>query len=549
MKNKMLLLAGSMFLAYSANAQTVSSFAGKVNTNPSTDITNSTADLADAYFYYPEGLTWDGDGNMYVTEKNKIRLIRGGKVYNRAGNLGDPSTTIGYQNGTGNAAKFASPTGAVCASNGDVYIVEEENHAVRKLTAFKAVSNGQTVSNFVGAAPVGGFGTSGYKDGAGTAARFDTPKGIVMDKNGNMYVTDFLNHCIRKISPGGQVITLAGKGMDYGNADGVGSAARFDSPYGIALLDDNNLVVTDFGNSAIRKVNLGTGRVTTICGGFGSKDGSLSDARFRAPRGIAVVAGLIYVADNAAVRVIDEKNKTVSTFAGSMSATGNKDGVGTDARFGVLYGLGYGGSDAIYVTDITNHIIKKITIDDLAPVADFSVTKANIEINEETTLSDISSGKEATQRKWTIENSAGGGSSGVVVVQGDLNASKDVTVKFSATGNYRVTLNVTNEFGNDEVSKAIINVSTVGIAEIASQDNIVIFPNPVNTGDLNIALNSGSFENTRVNLVSLDGRVLSSHVVDNGFSTNIDVSSIPSGIYLIQLYDNTGMMTKRVVIE
>jgi len=177
------------------------------------------------------------------------------------------------------------------------------------------------------------------------------------------------------------------------------------------------------------------------------------------------------------------------------------------------------------------------------------VTKANIEINEETTLSDISSGKEATQRKWTIENSAGGGSSGVVVVQGDLNASKDVTVKFSATGNYRVTLNVTNEFGNDEVSKAIINVSTVGIAEIASQDNIVIFPNPVNTGDLNIALNSGSFENTRVNLVSLDGRVLSSHVVDNGFSTNIDVSSLPSGIYLIQLYDNTGMMTKRVVIE
>ena len=85
--------------------------------------------------------------------------------------------------------------------------------------------------------------------------------------------------------------------------------------------------------------------------------------------------------------VIDVANNTVSTFAGSASASGNKDGVGTDARIWCFWAvLSYDGGDALFATDMTNHVIRKITIDNLAPVADFSTTKTNIEINEETTL-------------------------------------------------------------------------------------------------------------------------------------------------------------------
>lgn len=544
-----LLIASSLSLMFSAaSAQTVTSFAGKVNTDPTNNYSNSTASLADAYFYQPGGITWDSKGTMYVTESNKIRLILNDKVYNRSGKIGDPSFSLGYANGTGNAAAYYNPTDAVCDNAGNVFIVDAENHAIRKMTPYQNIGNGQTTSTFAGANPNGGWGTSGYKDGNGAAARFDTPKGITVDGNGNLYVTDFLNHCIRKISSSGAVLTLAGKGTDYGNTDGSSADARFDSPYGIAMLDASNLVITDFGNTAIRKVNISTGAVSTICGGFGYKDGSLAEAKFKQIRGVAVVDGLIYVADATTIRVIDVANNTVSTFAGSASATGNKDGIGTDARFGLIGGLSYDGGNALYATDMSNHVIRKITIDNLAPVADFSTTKTNIEINEETTLTDISGGKEATKRKWVVEKTTGG-STNVVLVQGDYNSSKSITVKFTATGSYRVTLTATNEYGSDEVTKTHITVSTVGIADISAQTGVNIYPNPIAGGVLNIHLDNASFENTSVRLSSLSGSLVSETIVESGTFYQMNTAHLPKGIYYLNLQDKSGVISKKIVIQ
>ncbi len=544
-----LLIASSLSLMFSAaSAQTVTSFAGKVNTDPTNNYSNSTASLADAYFYQPGGIAWDSKGTMYVTESNKIRMILADKAYNRSGKIGDPSFSLGYSNGTGNAAAYYNPTDAVCDGAGNVFIVDAENHAIRKLAPFVNVGNGQVASTFAGANPNGGWGTAGYKDGNGAAARFDTPKGITIDGNGNLYVTDFLNHCIRKISSSGAVLTLAGKGTDYGNKDGSSSEARFDSPYGIAMLDASNLVVTDFQNTAIRKVNISTGAVSTICGGFGYKDGTLAEAKFKQVRGVAVVDGLIYVADAAAIRVIDIANNTVSTFAGSASASGNKDGNGTDALFGVLGGLSYDGGNALYATDMTNHVIRKITIDNLAPVADFSTTKTNIEINEETTLTDISGGKEATKRSWKVENTSGS-TAHVVLVQGDYNSSKSITVKFTATGSYRVTLTATNEYGTDKITKTHITVSTVGIADVTTQTGVNIYPNPISGGMLNIHLENGSFDHTAVQLSNLSGSLVSETMVESGTSYQLNTSDLPKGIYYLNLRDKTGVVSKKIVIQ
>ncbi|MBO6518156.1 MAG: T9SS type A sorting domain-containing protein [Bacteroidia bacterium] len=549
MKKILLIATACFFSASFIHAQTVTSFAGKVNANPASNFSNVTADVDDAYFYLPEGLTWDSKGNLYVTESNKIRLIRGGKAYNRSGKLGDPSFSLGYKNGTGVAAEYYNPTSAVVDASDNVYIVDAENHAIRKLTSFKNVGDGQVSSTFAGANPVGGWGTSGYKDGSKTGARFNTPKGITMDGSGNLYVTDFLNHCIRKITASGNVTTLAGKGTEAGNKDATGGAnVRFTTPYGIAMLDANTLVMTDLGNAAIRKVNISTGSTTTICGGLGSKDGSLAEARFRSPRGIAVVNGLIYVCDGTAIRVIDEQNGTVSTFAGSTSQTGNKDGVGADARFGNLYGMGYDGGNAIYVTDQRNHIIKKVTIDNLAPTADFSVTKSNIEINEEITITDISGGKPATKRSWKIEHTDGT-TTNVVVVQGDLNKDKDITVKFKATGVYKVTLDVTNEFGNDVVSKSVINVSTVGINEVREASFLDVYPNPVTGNLINLHLDQGSFNNTVVRLMDLRGNVVTQETAFSGTDFQLNLPELAKGVYYVLIQDEQLIATKKVMVH
>ncbi|MFT5725098.1 MAG: PKD repeat protein [Bacteroidia bacterium] len=549
---KQILLTASSFVLMLtiANAQTVSSFAGKVNPDYTKNYSNNSPVVADAYFYQPEGLAWDSKGNMYVTESNKIRLIIGGKAYNRSGKLGDPSFSLGYKNGTGPAAAYYNPTGAACDAAGNVFIVDAENHAIRKMSPFVNVGNGQTVTTFAGANPNSGWGTSGYKDGNGASARFNTPKGITIDGNGNLYVTDFNNNCIRKISASGSVLTLAGStSSDYGNKDGTGSAALFDAPYGIAMLDATNLVVTDKNNSSIRKVNITTGAVTTICGGLGFKDGSLSEARFRQLTGVAVVNGLIYVADQTAIRVIDIANNTVSTFAGLSGSVGNKNGVGTDARFGLLSGLSYDGANALFVTDVTNHIIKKITIDNLAPVADFSTTKENIAIDEETTLTDISGGKKATRRSWLVENTTGG-TSNVVLVQGDYNSSKAITVKFTATGSYRVTLNVTNEYGTDNVTKTNITVSTVGgIADVSAVAGIKVYPNPVSGGVLNLHLDNGSFEHTTVRLSDLSGALVSETMVESGTNHTVNTSNLTKGLYYLTLQDKSGILTKKIVIQ
>lgn len=547
---RILLLSSACLLSVSMlKAQTVTSFAGKVNPDPTTNFTNATADVDQAYFNQPEGMAWDQNGEMFVTEGNKIRLIRGGKAYNRNGTLGDPTFSLGYKNGAATAAKYFSPTSITANASGDFYIVDSENHAIRKLTKFTSVGQTQTSSTFAGGAPSGGFGVDGYKDGTGTAARFSSPKGITVDGSGNFYVTDFANHCIRKITSSGVVTTISGKGTVSGNTDATGGAnVRYTSPYGIAMLDANTLVVSDFGNSSIRKVNISTGSATTICGGFGNKDGSFTEARFRSVRGIAVVNGLIYVADGTAIRVIDEKNQTVSTFAGNMGASGNKDGVGTDARFGTLFGLAYDGSDGLYATDHVNHIIKKITIDDLAPTADFSVTKTNIEINEEITISDISGGKEATKRNWVVELS-GGGSANVVVVQGDLNADKDITVKFTATGLYKVTLTVTNEFGTDMVSKSIINVSTVGIEEVGDLAMLKVFPNPVTGTTINLNLEQGSFDNTNIRLMNLQGVVVAEYTANGGTAYQMNIPELTSGVYYIMVKDNSILGSKKLLIQ
>ena len=201
--------------------------------------------------------------------------------------------------------------------------------------------------------------TQGYMDGTGTAAKFNYPTGVAVDSSGNVYVGDQNNNRIRKIGPTGVVTTFAGSSSGY--MDGTGTAAQFTSPYGVAVDSSGHVYVGDTGNHRIRKISP-TGVVTTFAGSsYGYMDGTGTAAQFRYPYGVAVdSSGNLYVADtiNNRIRKISP-TAVVTTFAGS--SLGYMDGTGTAAQFYNPYGVAVDSSGNVYVADTFNHRIRKIS--------------------------------------------------------------------------------------------------------------------------------------------------------------------------------------------
>ena len=212
----------------------------------------------------------------------------------------------------------------------------------------------------------GSPGSLGSVDGDGATARFRTPNGLAIDASGNIYVADTGNSTIRKITPAGVVTTLAGVAISTGSIDGIGAAAQFSLPQDVCVDASGVLFVADSGNHTIRQITA-LGSVTTSAGSHGIQghaDGTGSIARFNTPSGIAIgSAGLLYVADtnNNTLRVVNPTTGVVSTLVGTYGVTGATDGSGLAATFNGPTGTTVDGTGAIYVADTANSVIRKIT--------------------------------------------------------------------------------------------------------------------------------------------------------------------------------------------
>lgn len=244
---------------------------------------------ASAKFGYLGDLTLDAQGNAYVADWNtRIRKITPSGVVNTLAGSGQP----GYQDGPGATAKFSIIWGIVLDQQGNVFVADAGNNCIRKITP------AGRVSTFAG-------GTEGYADGSGTAAQFRNPKGLAIDGQDNLFVVDELNHCIRKITTSGVVSTLAGSGT-RGSADGQGSAAQFSRPVGIAVTRQGDIYVADAGNNCIRYITA-NGQVTTLTGTqtLGFRDGALSEARFDEPLDVVCSAegDVLYIVDSSNHRI------------------------------------------------------------------------------------------------------------------------------------------------------------------------------------------------------------------------------------------------------
>jgi len=217
-----------------ANQVTVTTFAG--DGHPGFVNASDTA----ARFNFPAALALDSAGNLYVADNgnNVIRKISSkGNVTTLAG-----SGARGAKDGTGTAATFNQPQSLCVDPAGNVYVADQGNNIIRKITPTGVVTT------------IAGNGTAGLQNGKLTASEFNKPGGIAIDKNGNLYVSDTNNNVIRKISPTGSVSTYAGTGT-AGASNGILTAAQFNSPQGLVVDPLGRVFVVDTGNNLIRMIN------------------------------------------------------------------------------------------------------------------------------------------------------------------------------------------------------------------------------------------------------------------------------------------------------
>ncbi|MEO6992278.1 MAG: immunoglobulin domain-containing protein [Lacunisphaera sp.] len=304
-----------------------------------------------ARFVSPIAVGVDPSGNIYVSDGsgNNIRKVTPAGVVTTW--VGSNQGTAGSADGNGTSALFNSPNGLSFDSAGNGYVADTGNYVIRKITPAGVVT-----------LLAGSVGNIGSVDGTGSAAVFIEPTGTVVDDSGNVYVADFTE--IRKITPAGVVTSFVGARYSSGSADGTGAAAQFYACAGIARDSGGNLYVTEWGNNTIRKITP-AGVVTTLAGspGFtGSADGTGSSARFNRPSGIAVDgAGNVFVADtlNQTIRRITPAG-VVTTIGGMAGQSGSADGIGGSARFYGPSGLAINSAGYLYVGDAFNNFLLRV---------------------------------------------------------------------------------------------------------------------------------------------------------------------------------------------
>ena len=304
-----------------------------------------------ASFTYPAGLSVDPSGTVYVTEQAFHRVRKIAPDGTVSALAGNGIAS--WLDGAAAGAEFKMPAGVACDRSGLLYIADQGNNRIRVLGTKQT-----NVSTLAGNGNI----FAPFSDGTGTAATFTMPAAVAMDAAGNTYVADYGNNRIRKITPAGVVTTLAGDGV-AGFADGTGGAARFNGPQGIAIDNTGTLYVSDTYNERIRKVTL-AGVVTTLAGSAtaGFADGPDITAKFYTPQGIAVdAAGNVFVADigNQRIRKITPAG-VVSTYAGNGTG-GMVEGPADQAKFYNPAAVAVDASGNVYVADASNNRIRKIS--------------------------------------------------------------------------------------------------------------------------------------------------------------------------------------------
>ena len=301
----------------------------------------------------PEDVMLDGSGNLYIADTLNHRIRKVDSSGNISTVAGTGTAGFSGDGAAATAAQLSNPQGVAVDGSGNLYIGDRGNHRIRKVDSSGNIST------------VAGTGTAGFSgDGAAaTAAQLRNPSGVAVDGSGNLYITDRLNHRIRKVDSAGNISTVAGTGRQGFSGDGAAAtAAQLSNPEDVTLDGSGNLYIADFWNQRIRKVD-SAGNISTVAGGAVGDGGAAVAARLIYPRDVAPDgSGNLYIADNSnhRIRKVDSSGN-ITTVAGTGTSGSSGDGAAAGAaRLNYPSGVALDGSGNLYIADQWNSRIRKI---------------------------------------------------------------------------------------------------------------------------------------------------------------------------------------------
>jgi PKD repeat protein len=296
-------------------------------------------------------------GALGVSGSDTITNIAGNGVPGAAGDGGQATS-----------ARLDGPNGVAVDVQGAVYVADRNNNKVRRVS-------GGTITTFAGTGAAGSAGDGGQA----TSAQLQSPRAVAVDGQGNVYIADANNHKIRRVS-GGTITTFAGTGAAGSSGDGgQATSAQLSSPHGVAVDGQGNVFIADFGNNKVRRVSGGV--ITTFAGtgvvGAAGDGGTATAAQLWAPSSVAVdTAGNVYIADLGNQKIRKVSGGTITTVAGTVAAGYAGDGgPAISAQLKDPLGVAVDGEGSVYIADADNQRVRKVT--NGLPTASFTVSPSS----------------------------------------------------------------------------------------------------------------------------------------------------------------------------
>lgn len=485
------------------------------------------------------GVAVDASGNVYFAGNDRIRKITAstGLISTVAG-----TGTSGFSGDGGSAtsANLSYPSGVFVDGSGNIFIADQNNHRIRKVTA--STGNISTVAG-------NGTAGSGGDGAAATSANLNYPFSVSVDGSGNIYIADYSNHKIRKVTAStGYISTVAGTGTGGYNGDGgAATSAQLKNPQSIEVDGSSNLYIADSQNHRIRKVTASTGIISTVAGngtsGSSGDGGAATSANLNLPTGVKVDgSGNIYIADynNYKIRKVTISTGNIGTIGGTGTSGFSGDGgAATSANLNSPVELDLTSGGNIFFNDHNNYRIRAIGTACSANAGSDKANWFNEDCSPECTAVQIGTALSHHTHQWLP---CDGTLSSCSVAQ--PNASP------CANGSYTLTVSRSSCITRHDVVQVLTGVGTPcgnGFGRLSAIDaeQIKIYPNP-STGQIMIE-SEGKIQ--LIKIMDITGRVVYTKNSPSITNFSIDLSKEEKGVYLIQVTQNGVDRIDKIIIQ